>query len=169
MTKTFVLIFTYCLLLSCNGYRTANKKKGDRNADRVCESIYGEEYLTLGNIRPNKKDSLEEGLWQLTNKSNPLVLFGNYTNGILCGEWKFVLENNQMFSSTWSAYSNDAIRCKFSLPFPCNDTLVNKHLLKLSTINDSLGRVSIIVGISDTSIKDHFPAQWDPKLGIHVT
>lgn len=153
MKKKLILLFAPCVFLSCNGYRTENGKI--KSVEHVYKSIYGDEYLALGAfVSDNDKDSIEEKLWQYTNKSNPMVLFGNYTNGIQTGEWKFVLSNNQVLSSTWYLYNNNTLRCKFSLPFSCADTLENKYLLKLATTTDSLGKVSIIVGVSDTSIND---------------
>jgi hypothetical protein len=154
MTKKLILLFVPYLFLSCNEYGAGNGKIKIKSVEHVYQSIYGEEYMALGEFKSENKDSIEEKHWHYTNESYPLVVFGDYTNGLQSGEWKFALSTGQVLSSTWNLYNNETLRCKFSLPFSCADTLGNKYLLKLATTNDSLGKISILVGASDTSIKD---------------
>ena len=154
MKKKLIFLLGPYLLLSCNEYRGGNGKMKIKSVEHVCKNIYGEEYLALGAFASDDKDSVEEKNWHYTNESHPLVLFGEYTDGIQSGEWKFVLNTGQIFSSTWRIYSNKALRCTFSVPFSCSDTIANKYLLKLATTTDSLGKISILVGVSDTAIKD---------------
>ncbi|HYH15654.1 MAG TPA: hypothetical protein VD794_10560, partial [Flavisolibacter sp.] len=118
------------------------------------KSLFGEKYLTQGGFLKHSKDYVETNLWTYTQLDRPLVLSGNYLNGIQNGEWNFILRDGTQMSSYWNVYNNRVTPCSFSIPFKYEELYVDSFTLKLRMMNDSLGKVGVMVQIRDTTLKD---------------
>jgi hypothetical protein len=108
----------------------------------------------MGSFLKKTPDSIETGLWQYVKQDTSLVLFGNFSNGMPIKDWQFILNDGRRFSSTWSVYQNSTTACRFSLPFDYEETIIDSTCFKLTTINDSLGKM-IVVLIVDKPIYDY--------------
>lgn len=117
-------------------------------------SLFGEKYLTQGGFLHDPKDHIETNLWIYTNLDKPLVLSGHYLNGMQTGIWNFILKNGTQISSQWDVYNNKVTPCSFSIPFKYEELHVDSFSLKLRTMNDSLGKIGIMVQIRDTTLKE---------------
>ena len=76
----------------------------------------------------DQKDSTETKLCYFTSLKRPLVLYGDFTNGLPSGEWKFGIVDGMLLSSQWNIYRNGTTKSEFSLPFQINETYVNKYV-----------------------------------------
>lgn len=135
-----------CLICATSCVEKAQKEDSSASGTHLYATPSGEKFYSTGDFTGNRKDSVEEGLWHYTRLNNPMVLFGQYSNGSIVGEWKFVLDDGVVYSSNWSPYINNKLKLSFSLPFTFQETILDSSYFRLSTLNDSLGKVSIIVG-----------------------
>ena len=133
------------------------------------QSIFGEEYYATGIFLSNQQDSIESRLWYYTSLARPKVIYGYFTDGLLTGDWSFVLGDGRMTTSKWSSYHNCLTACAFSLPFVVEENTVDSIYFKLRTQNDSLGKISIIVGVRKPFMKDENLAKFGPDAEIGLT
>lgn len=146
----------------CNNVsRTENSNKNEPQGLRVpgygeiyYKSLFGEEYMTQGGFLNYSKNHIETNLWIYTSLDRPLVLSGHYLNGMQTGVWNFILKDGTLMSSQWDVYNNRLTPCTFSLPFKYEVLYVDSFSLKLRTMNDSLGKIGIMVQIRDTILKE---------------
>lgn len=143
---TWIVILLF--MIGCvNNDNTKLKKNPSENI--YYESLFGETYLTQGVFFKDQKDSTETKSWLYTNLDRPLVLYGNYENGLPLGVWNFGLKDGTLMASQWDIYKNNITPCTFSIPFKCEQTQVDSSSFKLTTMNDSLGKITIVVHISN--------------------
>lgn len=151
--KLFLILFIVITFASdCKGRKKEQQEtkiEGD-----VFKDVFGDIYRGLGDYWSKSKDSVENGLWSYTNLNRPLAIYGNYYAGIPTGDWNFVFDNGSLLTSKWTVYRNKGSKCEFSLPFAYQEEIDNPSVFKLTTINDSLGKVTILVSVSDTVIKE---------------
>jgi len=154
MNKYIYGCITIVLFLTgCNGNSTTPEKK--KIADKVYyESLFGETYLAQGTFVNDEKDNIETKAWMYTNLDRPLILYGSYENGLPMGTWNFGLNDETVLSSQWDIYKNVVTSCSFSMPFKFQETQIDPFSFKLSTMNDSLGKITTIVQISNQAEKD---------------
>jgi len=169
MVKIFFLSFSLIILVT--GCRLKNNKSEVeiKNTREIYENIFGEKYLVAnGSLLNIGKDSIENGLWQYTSLERRFVLFGDYSNGFPTGTWTFLQSGGTGFTSQWDIYSNSVRPCAFSVPFVLKDSVIDARISKLTTMNDSLGKITIIVSVDDKLFSeqevDEFNSQSD--LGI---
>ncbi|HEX9502727.1 MAG TPA: hypothetical protein VF974_00175 [Patescibacteria group bacterium] len=156
----FLFIAVTNFLTSCNGQtKGIDQKRKDENG-HLYKNVFGEEYYATGRFLNSSGDSIETKLWFISNLTNPLVVYGNYADGLPTGDWKFGFKDGTLLSSQWAQYKNGVTKCSFSLPFQYNETVIDSNYFRLRTMNDSLGKISIIVGVSDTIIKNEELAQY---------
>lgn len=122
---------------------------------------FGSTWLGLGCFLKNRADSVETGLWELIKEEPVKVVFGDFDNGLPVNEWIFLLAEGWLTKSNWSIYDNKATSVRFSLPFAYEETKVTSSIFKVKTVNDSLGRVSIIYGVHKKMVEDSNRAQYD--------
>jgi hypothetical protein len=122
---------------------------------------FGSTWLGLGCFLKNKADSVETGMWEFIKEGNPQVITGDFDNGLPVNEWISLLAEGWLTKSSWSIYDNKAISVRFSLPFAYEETKVTSSIFKVKTVNDSLGRISIIYGVYKKLVEDDKRAQYD--------
>lgn len=153
---TLVLIIVGCNNVSHN---KINKNELDAVKSSMTSPIYyrslsGEKYLAQGGFLKNSNNYKETNLWVYTNMDRPLVLSGHYLNGFQNGEWNFILGDGTQMSSQWDIYNNKVTPCSFSLPFKYEEMYIDSFSLNLKTMNDSLGKIGIMVQIRDTTLNE---------------
>jgi hypothetical protein len=147
----YYLVVLFCL--SCNNHDNVSSSNTAING-HLYTDIVGQKYHATGFFSSKQKDSVESGTWLYINQDTPLALYGNYVSGALNGSWNIALNNGTIMSSSWNKYTNKLTHFEFSTPFSYDEIPVNSFYFKLRNLNDSLGRISIIIGVSDTIIKD---------------
>lgn len=147
-------IATLCFFCGCKGGNNSEEKNRKNSTGHVYKNIFGEEYYATGHYQNNNKDSIETNLWFISNVTSSMVIYGEYLNGLQAGDWKFGFKNGYLLSTQWSQYYNATTKCSFSLPFQYSETIVNSNIFRLRTVNDSLGKISIIVCVSDIAMDD---------------
>jgi hypothetical protein len=150
----FSWIAIVLLLSGCNPGKETKFQKERTAGDIYYESLFGETYSVQGFFLNDQKLNTETKLWLYTNLNRPLVLYGNYSNGMPTGIWNFALSGGTLMSSHWDIYKNRMTSCSFSVPFKCIEARVDSFSFKLTTMNDSLGKVTIIVQISNNIEKE---------------
>ena len=138
------------LFSGCNGQNKNEQNASVVESSHFYKNIFGEKYLATGHYENNNGDSIETNLWFITNLTTPVVISGQYLDGLPKGEWKFGFKDATVLSTQWLQYRNAMTKCSFSLPFQFNETLIDSNHFRLRIMNDSLGKISIIVGVSDT-------------------
>lgn len=159
----FIFLAAMNILAGCNGQNQDNDQKVKNENGHLYKNVFGEAYYATGHFLNNNADSIETNLWFISNLTTPMVLYGNYSDGLPIGDWKFGIKEGSLLSSQWSQYRNGTTKCSFSLPFQFNETLVDSNYFRLRTMNDSLVKISIIVGVSDTSMKNENLAEFGPN------
>ena len=160
--RSLVSLSILFLSASCNTQPEEDVKSRASTFDHTFESIFEEKYLASGIFQRSQKESVETGSWMFTNLARPMVMYGEYSDGYPTGKWTVILSENAGFSSNWSVYTNSITHCSFSLPFPIKETFVDSFFFKLSTVNDSLGKISIIVAVNGAHVSEtHFPRFGD--------
>lgn len=138
------------------------------SADIYYNSLFGEKYLVQGGFLDRLKDSIETSLWTYTSLKSPFVFFGNYSHGLQKGNWNFIMSDGMQLSSQWDIYDNGVTPCAFSIPFQCETQYADSLSLKLRTMNDSLGKIGIMVQIRDTALDEEdlrrFGSKADKEL-----
>jgi hypothetical protein len=148
------------LLIACKGRNRDSDQKRIDATEHSFKNVFGENCYATGRYLNSSGDSIETNLWFITNITNSMVIYGDYGNGLSTGVWRFGLKDGSLLSSEWSIYTNGLTKCSFSLPFQYDETTVDSNFFRLRTTNDSLGKVSIVVGITDTIIKDDELAKY---------
>lgn len=143
-------IIVLSLFSGCNGQDKNEQNTGIAENGHFYKNIFGEKLYATGHYENNNGDSMEINLWVITNLTTPMIISGQYLDGLPKGEWKFGFKDATVLSTQWLQYKNAMTKCSFSLPFQFNETLVDSNHFRLRIMNDSLGKISIIVGISDT-------------------
>jgi hypothetical protein len=172
-------IFRFALLffiIGCSNSTKYSRKSDDKTravaipgaGELYYKSLFGETYLTEGGFLNNSKDYIETNLWTYTNLNRPLVLSGSYFHGMPQGEWSFLLKGGILISSQWNVYDNRVTPCRFSLPFQCEEQYKDSFTLKLKSINDSLGKIGIMVQIRDTTLNQEELASFTIKPDIEL-
>lgn len=149
---SLILLVSGCTNVRFKDHSNNNEPQGirePRSGDIYYKSLFGEKYLTQGGFLNNSKDYIETNLWTYTSLDRPLVLYGHYLNGMQTGVWNFILKDGTQMSSQWNAYNNRVTPCSFSIPFKYEELYVDSFSLKLKTINDSMGKIGILIQIGD--------------------
>ncbi|MBN9299462.1 MAG: hypothetical protein J0I41_20850 [Filimonas sp.] len=149
--KTGVLELLLCLVVFTNC--SSSKQELPGGIGHYSKDVFENEYFSSGNFRDESVDSVESGVWMISGLTTPVVLYGNYANGLPSGDWKLVI-NDQVLSSLWSRYEIAAKKCSFSLPFQYRENKLDSNYFKLLTNNDSIGNVSIIIGVDGIPNKE---------------
>ena len=166
-----ICFLSFALAIYCIGCGLRNNKVEveTNDAREVYENIFGERYLVAnGSFLDQKKDRVETGLWQYTSLERTFVFFGNYTNGLPTGEWTFLLSDGVGLTSQWDVYSNKLGIFSFSVPFALLDSTVDATMFKLTTLNDSLGKVTIIVNVDDKLLTKEERGKFDSESEIGI-
>jgi hypothetical protein len=163
-----LILFHACLFLTnCNnsGETKITRKvkaheefftKGSNYKD-----LFGKSWFGVGGYLTRTADSVENGMWQFIKEGKPQVLVGAYDKGLPVNDWIFSLAEGWQTKSNWNIYDNKVTSVRFSLPFSCEETKVDSSIFKLKTVNDSLGRISIIYGVYKKLVEDDKRAQYD--------
>jgi len=158
---SFVAIFLFTI--SCGNRVNNNSRDGVAETVHNYRGIFGESYLATGIFQSQEAgDSIEDKHWLFTNLTRPFVMYGDYSSGFPAGNWNFGFKDSSLISSTWSIYKNELTNCSFSLPFPAKETVVDSFFFKLTADNDSLGKISIIVGITNVKLVGEALANFGP-------
>jgi hypothetical protein len=168
--KSLVALFAVMnVLIGCNQQHKKATQEAKSSDIHYFKDFFGEKYLAMGSFSSISNDSIENKLWYYTNLDRPLVVYGTFFNGMPAEDWKFVLNDGTLMSSKWTTYSNGLTSCAFSVPFSFEETIVDSNYFKLATMNDSLGKVSIIVGVRDIFMKEEDLAKFGPHSEIGLT
>lgn len=146
-----IFIISCFFLLECevriNKKANSGNHQGFSSGDSKYRNVFGDTLLALGGFIKNARDSVETGLWEYIKQDTPLVLFGNFSEGLPVKEWQFVLDDGRRFASNWNIYNNNFAACRFSIPFDYEETKVDSTCFQLKTMNDSLGKISIVINV----------------------
>jgi hypothetical protein len=154
---SIILLVTACTNTSRTYSNTKTEPLGVNmpgSGDIYYNSLFGEKYLVQGGFLNHSKDSIETNLWTYTRLKSPFVFFGNYSRGLQKGDWNFVMSDGTQLSSQWNVYDNGVTPCAFSLPFQYETQYIDSFSLKLRTMNDSLGKIGIMLQIRDTALNE---------------
>lgn len=155
VNRILINLFVITVFMSaCDGRRSEKQvySKVDGNR-RYYNDIFGKKYYVMGRYIHDSEDSVETNLWFFSGIDTSMVIYGKYTNGFLLGEWRFGFDDGTFLSSQWMKYENYSKKCALSLPFQYDETNLDSSYFRLKTMNDSLGKISIIVGVSDTVVE----------------
>lgn len=160
-----LLVLVLALIASCNSTVREESESSSRISadDRIFTSFFGERFLYEGNFSQLAADSLEAGLWHFTRLDSPIVLYGDFNNGLPVGKWAFVLPNNYVLSSTWQVFQHVGTKVSFSLPFSYALSEIDSTHFNLKSFNDSLGKLSIVVGLSSAHSSDSIFRKYEQQ------
>lgn len=166
-----IILATGCTNAPQTTYSTNDEPLGVRepgSGDIYYNSLFGEKYLAQGGFLNYSNDSIETNLWTYTNLISPLVFFGYFSNGLPTGDWNFLMNNGMQLSSQWNVYDNGVTPCVFSIPFQYETQYVDSFSLKLRTINDSLGKIGIMVQIRDTTLNEKDIVRYGMRADVEL-
>jgi hypothetical protein len=164
--RLFTFLMVMNLLVGCKGQDQNKEQKGGSMDGHLYKNLFGDTYYATGYFLSNDRDSIETGHWFVTDLTNPMVLYGNYVNGLPDADWMLGFKDGTFLSSQWSKYQNTVTKCSFALPFQVEETIVDSNYFRLRTMNDSLGKISIIVGVSDTVVKNLAEFGLNSEIGL---
>ena len=145
----FIVILS--LITGCDVSDKNEKKASTQPNGHRYKNVFGEKLYATGFYEGNSKDSIETKLWFITNLDSSMFMSGQYENGLAKDEWKFGFKDDVVLTTQWLNYRNETTRCSFSLPFQFKETFIDSNHFRLRIMNDSLGNISIITGVSDTT------------------
>lgn len=161
--KPLFLFIEIVLIVSCNNPVNKSGQNGAVETVHNFQGVFGESFLASGTfLKQQGEDSMENGHWLFTNLNKPFVMYGDYSNGLPVGNWSFGFRDSSLISSKWTMFKNEITKCSFSLPFPVKETFIDSSFFKLSNENDSLGKISIIVGITNVKLIGAALANFGP-------
>lgn len=157
-----MLIFFFTMGCEVQSKKEISKKKllVGSSYNHTYRSIFRDPYFATGNFLLNTTDSVEADLWQYIKLDTSASYFGKFSEGMPINEWKFFFKDGRSFSSNWKIYNNKARSCKFSIPFDYREEMVDSSTFHLATTNDSLGKVSIILGINPPILEEEKVIQF---------
>lgn len=126
--------------------------------------LFGNVYFIQGTFKKNSPDSVETGMWEYVKRDTPVILMGSFSEGLPIKEWQFFLNDERGFSSNWNIYENKITQCSFSLPFKYEETIFDSASFRLATRNDSLGKVSIIIGVHKPKFNEKVLANFNSEV-----
>lgn len=161
---TFGTALAFCLSMACEVQTKKVISKHNllvgSSYNHLFRNVFRETCFATGNFLLNAPDSVEADLWMYTKLDTSAVFFGKFSDGMPINEWQFVLNDGRQYSSNWNVYNNKMTACRFSLPFDYKETIVDSSTFHLATTNDSLGKVSIILGINPPILEEEKVIQF---------
>lgn len=149
----------YCLILflliGCKDRlnRDASNFKNPKDVHNYT-TVLSEKFISNGIFSKGGVDSIESGTWFYSKLSDTLAIYGEYIEGLPIKDWTFAFKGGYMLKSKWDAYYNDDKQTRLSLPFKFKEVVLDSNYFRLSTLNDSLGKVSIIIGVKNSTEYD---------------
>jgi hypothetical protein len=150
LTCISIVILVGCRDLSDHSAQTKNS--GGATTIHSYKTVSGRKYSATGLFVSGNRDSVEIGNWLYSNLDTPLAFFGKFETGVLSNEWKFFFTNGTGFVTQWTVVRIDRLKCLLSLPFSVVQTNIDSSYTKLTAYNDSLGKVSIIIGVKEIDV-----------------
>ena len=164
-----------CFFLSdCTSRETKITRRVKAHEDISSEGsnykdFFGRSWFGIGGFFTRTPDSVENGMWEFIKEGKPQVITGDFDNGLPINDWIFALAEGWLTKSNWNIYVNKATSVRFSLPFAYEETKVTSSVFKVKTVNDSLGRVSIIYGVHKKMVEDSTRTQYDSDTESWLT